>query len=93
VQEGARIIVAIRPEKFRLSNERPNRTENAVQGVIKNTAYLGDRRHFYVAVQGCDKPLAVAAQEVQESGSQSFEQESRVWLSWADDSVILLDAT
>ncbi|MEX0809070.1 MAG: ABC transporter ATP-binding protein [Dongiaceae bacterium] len=91
-QEGAKIVVAIRPEKLRLSKERPHGTGNAVQGVIKNTAYLGDRRHFYVAVQGCDKPLAVAAQEVQESGSQQFEQESPVWISWADESVIVLDA-
>ena len=64
-----------------------------MQGVIKNTAYLGDRRHFYVAVQGCEKPLAIAAQEVQETGSQSFDQESPVWISWTDDSVILLDAS
>ncbi|MDZ4736129.1 MAG: ABC transporter ATP-binding protein [Rhodospirillaceae bacterium] len=92
-QEGAKIVVAIRPEKLRLSKERPLGTGNAVQGVIKNTAYLGDRRHFYVAVQGWDKPLAVAAQEVQESGSRSFEPESPVWVSWTDDSVILLDAS
>jgi spermidine/putrescine transport system ATP-binding protein/putrescine transport system ATP-binding protein len=90
--ESGRIIVAIRPEKLRLSKERADGAGNAVQGVIKNTAYLGDRRHFYVAVPGCDKPLAVAAQEVQESGSPSFAQESSVWISWADESVILLNA-
>jgi spermidine/putrescine ABC transporter ATP-binding subunit len=90
--ESGRIIVAIRPEKLRLSKERADGAGNGVQGVIKNTAYLGDRRHFYVAVPGCDKPLAVAAQEVQESGSPSFAQESSVWISWADESVILLNA-
>lgn len=92
VQEGARVIVAIRPEKLRLSKECPNGSGSAVHGVIKNSAYLGDRRHFYIAVQGCDKLLAVAAQEVRESDSQSFGQESSVWISWSDDSVILLDA-
>jgi spermidine/putrescine ABC transporter ATP-binding subunit len=91
-QEGIKVVVAIRPEKLRLSKERPDGAGNAMQGVIKNTAYLGDRRHFYVAVQGCDKPLAVAAQEAQESGSQFFAQEKPVWISWADESVILLDA-
>jgi spermidine/putrescine ABC transporter ATP-binding subunit len=91
VQKGAKIIVAMRPEKLRLSKECPSGTKNSVQGVIKNTTYLGDRRHYYVAVQGCDKPLAVATQEVQESGNQSFEQDGPIWLSWADDSVMLLD--
>jgi len=52
-QEGVKVVAAIRPEKLRLSMARPG-TGNAVQGVVKSTAYLGDRRHFYVAVQGCD---------------------------------------
>lgn len=92
IQKGANIVVAIRPEKLSLSKERRTDGQNAVQGVLKTAAYLGDRRHFYVSVQGCDKPLAVAAQEVQMSAGRSLEQNSAVWLSWADDSVVLLDA-
>lgn len=92
IQEGANIVVAIRPEKLSLSNERRADCRNAVQGTIKNAAYLGDRRHFYVSVQGRDKPLAVAAQEVQMSADQSLDQNSAVWLCWADDSVALLKA-
>ncbi len=92
IQKGANIVVAIRPEKLTLSKERRTNGQNAVQGVIKSAAYLGDRRHFYVSVQGCDKPLAVAAQEVQTSAGQSLNRDSAVWLSWADDAVILLNA-
>jgi spermidine/putrescine ABC transporter ATP-binding subunit len=91
IQKGANIVVAIRPEKLILSKERRTDCRNAVQGVIKNAAYLGDRRHFYVSVEGCDKPLAVAAQEVQMPAGQSLGQDSAVWLSWADDSVVLLN--
>lgn len=90
IQKGANIVVAIRPEKLTLSKERRTNGQNAVQGVIKSAAYLGDRRHFYVSVQGCDKPLAVAAQDVQTSAGQSLNRDSAVWLSWADDAVILL---
>ncbi len=92
IQKGANIVVAIRPEKLTLSKDRRTDGQNAVQGVIKSAAYLGDRRHFYVSVQGCDKPLAVAAQEVQTSAGQSLNRDSAVWLSWADDAVILLNA-
>ena len=91
IQKGANIVVAIRPEKLTLSKERRTDGRNAVQGVIKTAAYLGDRRHFYVSVQGCDKPLAVAAQEVQMSSGQALDQDGPVWLSWADDSVVLLN--
>jgi ABC-type Fe3+/spermidine/putrescine transport system ATPase subunit len=92
IQKGANIVVAIRPEKLTLSKERRTDGQNAVQGVIKTAAYLGDRRHLYVSVKGCDELLAVAAQEVQTSAGQSLDQDSAVLLSWADDSVILLDA-
>jgi spermidine/putrescine ABC transporter ATP-binding subunit len=91
IQKGANIVVAIRPEKLTLSKERRTDGQNAVQGVIETAAYLGDRRHFYVSVQGCEKPLAVAAQEVEMSAGQSLDRDSAVWVSWADDSVILLN--
>jgi ABC-type Fe3+/spermidine/putrescine transport system ATPase subunit len=91
IEKGANIVVAIRPEKLTLSKERRGDCKNATQGVIKNSAYLGDRRHFYVSVQGCDKPLAVAAQEVEMSAGQSLDQDSAVWLSWADESIVLLN--
>jgi spermidine/putrescine ABC transporter ATP-binding subunit len=91
IQKGANIVVAIRPEKLSLSRERRTDDQNAVQGVIEAVAYLGDRRHFYVSVAGCDKPLAVAAQEVQMLAGQSLDRDSAVWLSWADDSVVLLN--
>jgi spermidine/putrescine ABC transporter ATP-binding subunit len=92
VQKGAKIVVAIRPEKLTLSKERGPDAHNAVQGVIETAAYLGDRRHYYVSVQGCDKPLAVAAQEVQISAGRSLDHDGAVWLSWAEESLVLLDA-
>ena len=92
VRKGANIVVAIRPENLTLSRERRRDDRNAVQGVIKTAAYLGDRSHIYVSVEGCDKPLAVAAQEGQTSPGQSLDSETSVWLSWPDEAVVLLEA-
>ena len=88
--KGATVIVAIRPEKLTISLEQPADGRSAVQGVMKAVAYLGDRSHFYVSVEGSDKPLAVAAQEVDASLSQYLVSDAVVWLSWADDALILL---
>jgi len=90
VQKGAKLVVAIRPEKLILSKDRIAEGGNSVEGVLKAAAYLGDRSHFYVAVEGLDKPVAVAAQEVQTAAGHSLDRGSVVWLSWADDSVVLL---
>ena len=90
VQKGANIIVAIRPEKLLLSVEQNSDGRGAVQGTMKASAYLGDRSHFYVSVDGCEKPFAVAASEVGTNGGQSLDQQDAVWLSWADEALVLL---
>lgn len=90
IHKDAAIIVAIRPEKLLLSADRQPENQDAVQGTLKTSAYLGDRNHFYVSVDGCEKPLAVAATEAEVSGEKSFDHESTVWLSWADNALILL---
>ncbi len=91
VGKGASIFVAIRPEKLKLSSARPAEAESSVEGVVETAAYLGDRSHFYVSLQGSSKPVAVAAQEAQDFSDHSFDRGSPVWLSWANDSIVLLD--
>lgn len=88
--KGADVIVAIRPEKLVISNARPAKGNSAAQGIMQAAAYLGDRSHYYVSLSGVEKPLAIAAQEVDASLSESLERDTKVWLSWADDALILL---
>jgi ABC-type Fe3+/spermidine/putrescine transport system ATPase subunit len=88
--KGARVVVAMRPEKLSLSRERGPEGGNAVQGIVKTTAYLGDRSHFYVHVDGTDKPFAVAAQEAGTSLTQSPDTGTAVWLTWPDEAPIVL---
>jgi spermidine/putrescine transport system ATP-binding protein/putrescine transport system ATP-binding protein len=57
---------------------------------MQAVAYLGDRSHYYVSVEGSDKPLAVAAQETSASLGGHLERDAAVWLSWADDALIVL---
>ncbi len=57
---GTRVMVAIRPEKFVVSRERP--LGPSVRGRLVAAAYLGDRNQFQVAVEGCDALVTVTAQ-------------------------------
>jgi spermidine/putrescine transport system ATP-binding protein/putrescine transport system ATP-binding protein len=88
--KGATVVVAVRPEKLTITREQPANGRNAIQGVMQAVAYLGGRSHYYVSVEGHDKPLAVAAQEVETSQSQHLDRDAAVWLSWADEALILL---
>lgn len=90
VQKGADVVVAVRPEKLIIAQDQPSENLAAVQGVMQTSAYLGDRSHYYVSVDGVDKPLAVAAQEVDPTLSEALESNVKVWLTWADDALVLL---
>ena len=88
--KGASVVVAIRPEMLSLSRERRPEGGNAVQGIVKTAAYLGDRSHFYVTVDGSDKPFAVAAQEAEISPTQSLDSGTAVWVRWPDGALMVL---
>jgi len=87
---GQDSLVAIRPEKIRISREKPIEG-NALEGFMDDSAYLGDRSHYYVRIEGVGNPVAVSAQNL--DTEQLFGQGHRgqVWLSWSNDAIVLLN--
>lgn len=90
---AAEVQVAIRPEKLRISAEKPADAENTIEGTLKNAAYLGERSHFYVSIPGHDTPVAVSAQNRERVDGVNSESERPVWLSWSNDAMVLLADT
>ena len=89
---GAGVQVAVRPEKFSLTTEKPDASHPAVAGVIDATAYLGERSHFYVRIDGMDEPVAVSSQNINRMTGLPGAEKAPVWLSWDAGSVVVLDA-
>jgi spermidine/putrescine ABC transporter ATP-binding subunit len=83
--------VAVRPEKLKLADQpSADPGDNNLQGRLTTRAYLGDRNHYYVEVEGLEKPLAVAAQNAKRNGAQSNLAGPTVWVSWPADATVLL---
>jgi len=91
LQKDNRLVVALRPEKLSLSLQRTVQ-DQVVQGKLATSAYLGDRSHFFVALDGYDKSVEVAGQESGLNSDQALERGSEVWLSWSEESLVLLPA-
>jgi spermidine/putrescine ABC transporter ATP-binding subunit len=88
---GSRVCLAIRPEKLVAHATEPADATTAIQGRIEATTYLGERSHLHVRVAGRSALLDVSAQNTtlhQEAGSVEGKQ---VWLSWANDALVVLD--
>ncbi|SMF13755.1 spermidine/putrescine transport system ATP-binding protein/putrescine transport system ATP-binding protein [Tistlia consotensis] len=94
--EGAPILLAIRPEKLAITDsaERAplDNYVGAIEGKIAAASYLGDRSHYYVTLPGVQRPLAVAAQNVDRETEGWLQSGAPVWLSWQPKGPILLPA-
>ena len=88
-REGDAIVVAIRPEKLTLSEDRDGGREG-VQGVMRAATYLGDRSHYYVDLPGREEPLVVAGSDSGPMDHSPLERGSPVRVSWPDDALVLL---
>ncbi len=90
--DGAPVQVALRPEKFELLEEKP-KSGLFVSGKMDKTAYLGERSHYYVSLEGKPDPVAVSStnQFVARDDDRWSEGEP-VWLSYSPEAVVILDA-
>ncbi len=83
---GAAVLIAIRPEKIVLSSDA---VSGGVRGIITASAYLGERSHIHVMVDGVTEPVSVAAQNRHRDGAQHNGGEV-VYLSWTPEAMVIL---
>lgn len=87
--KGDKVEVAIRPEKLLLSSEKPE-SNFVAQGRVQNMAYLGERSHYLIEMDGLDGHVAVSSQNLV-PGASLFEMGSDVWVNWQSDAVVVLN--
>ncbi len=84
---GAKVLVALRPEKIALAAEA---MPGAIRGTVVAAAYLGERSHYNIAIAGRAEPVSVAAQNATKIVTRGHAPGDAVWLSWAADAVVVL---
>ncbi len=87
---GDDVTVAIRPEKLALHTEPPGGDINVVEARMGPAAYLGDRSHYQVYLEGRESPVAVAVQNVEGPSGKPASANQHVWLSFSSRAVVLL---
>ncbi|RKF12943.1 ABC transporter ATP-binding protein [Roseovarius spongiae] len=87
---GQACHLAIRPEKVRITAEKPEDAANAVQGAILDIAYLGNLSTYIVELPSGHLIKAQTA-NTQRLSRRSFTWEDTVWLSWTETAGVLLE--
>src|SRR5215813_1608659 len=90
VKPGDTVWIALRPEKVRLTSERPAAaSENCVPGTVRNIAYLGDLSVYKVELDGGFVMQAATANTTR-LVERPISWDDRVWLTWARDAGVVL---
>lgn len=89
---GKQICVAVRPEKLRISKTPPADDAFTLAGVVESTAYLGERSHLQIRVEGLDDPLSVSTQNGIAAAETRLDEGQAVWIRWNNESLIVLDS-
>jgi putrescine transport system ATP-binding protein len=88
-ETGAAVWLALRPEKLRLSAERPVGEVNAIAGTMFEIGYRGGVSTYKVKL--ADRSLMkVALANTGASAQPEFAVDDLVWLSWPPESGIVL---
>lgn len=91
--DGAAVQIALRPERFTLSENRPEAADHAVKATLNTASYLGERSYFYLSIDGKADPVAVSAPNLKRNDVTSASPAgTSLWLSWSADSVVVLDS-
>jgi putrescine transport system ATP-binding protein len=86
---GMDVALALRPEKVILSKDEPDQKYNKAQGTIEDIAYFGSHSVYHVRLAGGMRVMANLA-NAQRWASDRFTWEDRVWLSWDEQSGVVL---
>ena len=88
---GESVSIALRPENLQIidSPGRPG-IAGQVDGVVSDTAYLGDRAHIYDRLAGSDQPLLVAMQNLNGVASSATHGDRSITVGWSESAVLLL---
>jgi putrescine transport system ATP-binding protein len=84
-----KVHVALRPEKIKISRNKPAQDENCICGIVEEIAYMGSLSVYRVRLDS-GKEVRVTQPNFARDMSERFTWNDRVFLSWDVDSSVVL---
>jgi len=88
---GAKVAVAIRPEKMLITQERPEGADNVLTGTIREIAYMGDLSVYLVELD-TGKTVKVTMPNLTRSAEQRLTWDDKVHLTWHETAAVVLQS-
>ena len=88
---GARVWVAVRPEKITMSREAPGHEHNRIEAVVEEIAYMGGLSIYHLRT-GTGRKLRITQPNQVRAAADRLTWEERVYASWHPSSGVVLNA-
>ena len=89
---GAKVAVAVRPEKMQISRETPAAgADNHLSGTVREIAYMGDLSVYLVQLDS-GKTVKVTMPNLVRSAEQRLTWEDKVYLTWHETAAVVLQS-
>jgi putative spermidine/putrescine transport system ATP-binding protein len=88
LQQGDKVVLALRPEHIRVAVTRPDHVENSLQGSIVSASYSGAHHQVMVDV-GSGTRLVIAVPSG--DSDMSMTVGAPVWLGWTPEATVRVD--
>lgn len=87
---GDKVAMAVRPEKMRITFERPNDLNiNAIPGEVWDIAYMGDVSIYHIKISQTETLRTIVANTTR-LVERPITWDDQVWLSWNTDASVIL---
>ncbi len=89
---AASVTVSIRPEKIKISDQKPKNYPNCFKGTIKTIIYLGDKTHYYINLESGQSILSCRQNDSSPNNKNKFNEGDKIFLYWdISNTLILID--
>jgi putrescine transport system ATP-binding protein len=86
---GMAVTVAVRPEKIRLSREKPPGEANQVRGTVRDRSYFGSFTVYNLELEG-GRLLKVSESNVERHRADAPGEGEIAWATWPDTAQVVL---
>jgi len=88
VTEGTRVSIAVRPEKIKITRDKPESQDNTTAGKIDEVAYMGNLSIYRIRLEN-GKTVQATLPNL-ERDTEQFTWDEEIFLSWKPDSGLVL---
>lgn len=93
VTAGEKVQVLVRPEKLKVLKSAPGAEQNSIEGILKDSLYLGPTTQFFVQPRDASLPqIQIVQPNTAMTARKTFAPGDRVYVAWSPEDCLIISS-